>query len=83
MASLGIEKEKEAFLKLKPNLLGTHRGQYVAVLGGELVDSDYDGSALATRVYKKHGNVEIYIDEVTEEKRVIHIRTPFRVKDRK
>src|SRR5438876_3437523 len=61
------EREYEAFQRLLPELLATHRGQYVAIHDGQVVDSGDDKLALALRVLAKVGNVAIHVGLVTEE----------------
>ena len=61
------EREYEAFQKLLPRLLTTHRGNYVAIHDGEIIDSGDDKLALALRVLGKVGNVAIHVGLVTEE----------------
>src|SRR5437879_4399686 len=60
------ERECQAFLKLLPELLNSHRDRYVAVHEGRAVDDDEDLIRLALRVYERHGYVPIYMDLVTE-----------------
>lgn len=71
-----LQKEREAFYQLRDQLLKTHRGQFVAVLGGQVVDSDVDNCELARRVYHKFGYVPIYIQKVEEKPRVYDIPSP-------
>ena len=72
-----FESEKLAFLKLRASLLETHRGKYVAVHGGVVVDSDEDEIALAQRVYAKHGYVPIYVGHVSDQpQRPVRIPSP-------
>jgi hypothetical protein len=61
------QRERRAFLKLYPQLLQTHRGKYVAIHEGRLVDSGEELVPLALRVYQRHGYVPIYMDLVTDE----------------
>ncbi len=61
------EQEYRAFRRLLPQLLCTHRGQYVAIHEGQVVDSGGEKVALALRVLAKVGNVAIHIGRVTEE----------------
>jgi hypothetical protein len=42
-------------------------GKYVAVLHGQIVDSDTNKAVLAKRVYETHGYVPIYITQVTDQ----------------
>ena len=60
-------QEHQAFRRLLPQLLATHRGQYVAIHGGQVVDSGEDKLALALRILRKVGNVAIHVGLVTEE----------------
>ncbi len=60
------EREYRAFLRLLPELLKTHRGQYVAVHEGQVVDSGDDKLELAMKVYAEHGYVPIYVGFVAE-----------------
>ena len=59
------EREYAAFLEMLPDLLQTHRGKYVAVHEGRVVDSDDDKIGLALRVYEKYGYIPIYVGLVT------------------
>src|SRR5262249_6312662 len=61
------EREYQAFQRLLPQLLTSHRGQYVAVHNEQVVDSGDDKVALALRVLAKVGNVAIHVGRVTEE----------------
>ena len=70
------QKEREAFYKLRDQLLKTHRGQFVAILNGQIVDSDVDNCELAQRVYNKFGYVPVYIQIVEEKPRVYDIPSP-------
>lgn len=60
------EREYQAFRRLLPQLLSTHRGRYVAIHEGQVVDSGDDKLALALRVLGKTGNVAIHVGLVTE-----------------
>jgi hypothetical protein len=60
------EREFQAFQQLLPQLLPTHRGRYVAVHEGQVVDSGDDKLALALRVLAQVGNEAIHVGLVTE-----------------
>jgi hypothetical protein len=62
-----FEREARAFLRLLPELLKTHRGQYVAVHEEKVVDSGDDEIALAMRVWDKYGYVPIDVELVTDQ----------------
>jgi len=61
------EREYRAFLRLLPQLLATHRGQYVAIHEEQVVDSDANDVALILRVHARVGYVPVFVDRVTEQ----------------
>jgi hypothetical protein len=67
------EREYRAFLRLLPQLLATHRGKFVAIHNGEVVDSDTDDTALILRVQKEVGYVPIHVGMVTEAQPLVRI----------
>lgn len=61
-----FEREKRAFFRLLPDLLHTHRGQYVAVHDEQVVDSGPDQLSVALRAQAKvQGGV--YVGLVSED----------------
>jgi hypothetical protein len=60
------ERERQAFFHLLPQLLQTHRGKYVAVHEGQVVDMGDDKIALALGVYGRYGYVPIYVSLVAD-----------------
>jgi hypothetical protein len=60
------EREYRAFLQLLPELLKTHRGKYVAIHEGQVIDSDDDRLELIFRVLPKVGGVSVHIGHVME-----------------
>jgi hypothetical protein len=67
--------EFEAFQRLLPQLLETHRGEYVVIHEGLVVDSGQDDLALALRFFEQHGNVPIHVGLVSDEPEPV-IRIP-------
>jgi hypothetical protein len=61
------QRERRAFLRLLPSLLPSHRGQYVAVHEGKVVESGPDKVAVGLRAYANYGYVPIYVGLVTDE----------------
>jgi hypothetical protein len=51
-------------------LLQTHRGRYVAIHDGQVVDSGDNDIELVQRVHRRIGYVPIYVGMVTDESRV-------------
>jgi Family of unknown function (DUF5678) len=57
--------ERQAFWAMHAQLLSMYEGKYVAVLDGQVVDSDVDERALVQRVYQKFGYQPMYVQLVT------------------
>lgn len=60
-------REQQAFRRLLPELLKTHRGQYVAVHEGQVVESGPNKLTVAGRAYARFGYVPIYVSLVTDQ----------------
>ena len=60
-------QEALAYNRLHPSLLHQYLGQYVAILDGQIVDSDRDQSFLQQRVMRAHGEQPIFIIQVAEQ----------------
>jgi PHD/YefM family antitoxin component YafN of YafNO toxin-antitoxin module len=71
-----LAKERAAFEQMKPELLKTHRNKWIAVLDGQLVDSDDDDRALTKRVYARHGYRTMLITQVRDQPRVWEFSSP-------
>lgn len=76
-----LADEQRAFARLLPELLHTHRGQYVAVFGGRVVGSGADLFAVLSQAYAEHGYWPILCRLVTDEPRVflpltVHLAVP-------
>ena len=56
-----FERERRAFYRLLPDLVRTHRGQYVAVHDERITDSGPDRFTVANRVLEKVGPADIYV----------------------
>jgi PHD/YefM family antitoxin component YafN of YafNO toxin-antitoxin module len=70
-----LEPEREAFQRLLPELLKTHRGRFVAIHDGQVIDTDTEKGALAQRVLaQSYGPV--YIEEVREHPRIYELPSP-------
>ena len=73
-------KEHEAFQKLLPQLLQTHRDKYVAIHEGKVVESGDDLISVALCAYKNHGYVPILVDLVTDRpKPIVRLHGPRRI----
>ena len=57
--------ERQAFWAMHAQLVSMYEGKYVAVLDGQVVDSDSDEHALVQRVYQRFGYQPMYVQLVT------------------
>jgi hypothetical protein len=60
-------KEQQAFRRLLPDLLNTHRDRYVAIHDERVVEEGTDKLAVAGRAYARFGYVPIYVGLVTDQ----------------
>ena len=60
-------REQEAFRRLLPELLKTHRGEFVAIHEGQVVERGSDKLAVGGRAYARFGYVPIYVTLVTDQ----------------
>ena len=67
------EREYQAFLRLLPQLLATHRGKYVAVHESQVADSDSSDVVLILRMHWRVGHVPIHVGLVTEQQPVLRL----------
>jgi hypothetical protein len=71
------DAEYEAFLRLLPELLQTHGGQYVAIHEGKVVGFGSDQLAVARAAYAEFGPVEILVRLATDQPpRVVNVLSP-------
>ena len=63
-----MERQRQAFARLLPQLLLTHRARYVAIHDEQVVDSGDEALAVALRVLARFGNVDIYVGRVADER---------------
>ncbi len=72
-----FEDERAAFYRLKDRLLDRYKGQYVAILDGQVVDSGTDPVELVMRVYRQFGyDVPVYVGLVSEEPEIVEFPSP-------
>src|ERR1051326_5295276 len=77
------QNEREAFRAKLTSLLPSHKGKYVAIHEGKVVDSGEDRLILAVRAYQKFGYVPIYVGYVSadsaESSRQVRVPSPRRL----
>lgn len=69
------DREYQAFLRLRPALLETLRGKYVAVHNEQVVDSGDAQIEVAMRAYQRFGYQPIYVGLVSDQP-VAPVRLP-------
>jgi len=74
-----LQKEIIAFERMKPELLKTHKGKWVIILNGQLVDSGDDRQTLSKRAREKFGDRTMLIEQVRDKPRVYVVDSPERV----
>ncbi|MEZ4622947.1 MAG: hypothetical protein R2867_46650 [Caldilineaceae bacterium] len=66
-----LQQEVEAYKMLHPQFLAQHRGEWVAILHGQLIDHDPNEAVLMARLTEQHPNtlplVRLVEDEVDRE----------------
>ncbi len=62
-----LADEIATFEALKPELLPTHPGEFVAIYQQEIVGFDQDEMNLIRRVYARYGSVPCYVEQIIPE----------------
>ena len=65
-----FEREREAFERMKPELLRTHRDKVVAVYEGQVVEVGTDVAETLDAVYSRFGYIPCYVQRVEATPRV-------------
>ena len=71
-----FERERVAYAQLEESLRPQYEGLYVAIRGGQVVDSDADELTLITRVYERFGYGPMYVRKVGAPLPVVRIPSP-------
>lgn len=62
-----LANEVAAFEAMKPELLETHPGEFVAIYQKQIVGFDQDEMSLIRRVYEQYGPVPCYVEKIIPE----------------
>ena len=62
-----VEREKNAYLRLYPQLKKQYTGQYVAIHNSQLVDHDIDYGALFERIDDRYPDTFVWLTQVEAE----------------
>lgn len=73
-----FRQEKAAFTSLLPTLLPRYEGQFVAIHGGRVVDSDVSRVSLTRRFFKRFSDTSVYIGYVGRPEPVSYQVSPFK-----
>jgi hypothetical protein len=71
-----FERERAAFQRLLPDLLRTHRDEWVAIVDGQPVQFGPDFSSVIVPVRQRFGQRPIYVHKISEEPRLYTISSP-------
>ncbi len=76
----GLGENKRWYERNRRRLLARYHGEYVAVVDQRVVDHDRDFSALAARVFARHGGRPVFAPRVQEKEPRALLRSPRRVR---
>ena len=71
-----FERERAAFQRLLPELLESHRGEWVAIVDEQLVEFGSSFSSVIVRVRQRFGQRPVYVREILEQPRIYKISSP-------
>lgn len=71
-----LGEDMEWYARNRARLARTYDGQYVAVVGKRVIDSDRDFERLAARVFEAHGHRSVFMPLVAATDRVLRLRSP-------
>jgi prevent-host-death family protein len=69
-------RERATYAEMEEKLRDQYAGMFVAIHGGQVVDSDADELALLRRVSAKLGPVPVYVRQVGAPLPVVRLRSP-------
>ena len=75
-SDLVLDQERAAFQRLLPELLKTHRGEWVAIVDGQPVEFGPDFSSVVVPVRQRFGQRPVYVREIAEQARIYKISSP-------
>lgn len=73
-----LEGDMAWYRENQSRLLRRYRGEYVAIVDAAVVDHARDFGALASRVFARFGNRNVYMPRVQESEPTVRIRSPRR-----
>ncbi len=73
----GLQQERAAFKRLLPELLKTHRGEWVAIVDGQPVQFGPDFSSVIVPVRQRFGQRPVYVREISEQAHIYKISSAY------
>ncbi len=72
-----VDREQRVYERRHSELLAQYRGRFIAMLHGQVIDSDTDRLALRRRVRKQHGDTPVFFTLVADDPiQTIWVRSP-------
>ena len=71
-----LDRDIAWYQKNRSTLLRRYPGEYVAIVDANVVDHGRDFDALATRVFARFGNRDVYMPRVQDHRRWLRVRSP-------
>lgn len=72
-ADPAVAAEYDAFWCLFPTLLASHKGRYVAVYQGRVIDTGDDLGSVSRRVRALHGGAPVYVARVCDGSEMVRV----------
>lgn len=76
----GLRDGRLWYERRRRELLARYAGEYLAVIDRQIVDHDRDFSALAARVFARHGGRPVFMPRVQEKDEPARLRSPRQVR---
>lgn len=71
-----FERERATFQRLLPELLKSHRGEWVAIVDEQPVEFGPDFSSVIVPIRQRFGQRPVYVHEILEHERVYRMSSP-------
>jgi len=76
---MGFDRERKCYLRLKPELLRQHKGQFAAIYDGRLIGVNSNKAKLIESVRLEYGSVRAYIAKVQDVEPQVRLPTSRRL----
>lgn len=72
----GLEEDMRWYERNRARLLPRYRGEYIAILGRQVLDHDRSFEALAKRVFARLGVRSVFMPRAEPRERAVRLRSP-------